>query len=129
MKSWKARLLVAFMLVAMLLATVAGPALANDGDRGDGFNGRGDRNDNRQDRNDNNRSHNDGFFFVNSFNNDFFDDNEFFFDDDDFFDDEFFLSPFFFGDADVEFFCDDDDDDFDGFVECDDLFAVVEFDD
>jgi len=78
MKSWKARLLVAFMLVAMLLATVAGPALANDGDRGDGFNGRGDRNDNRQDRNDNNRSHNDGFFFVNSFNNDFFDDDDFF---------------------------------------------------
>ncbi len=108
MRNWKARLLVGFMLVAMMLATVAGPALANDGDRGDGFNGRGDRHDDRQDRFDN-----DNFFFTNSFDND---------------DEDFFFFPFLFGGADVEFFCDNDDDDFDGFAECDDLFAVVEFD-
>lgn len=122
MRNWRARLLVGFMLVAMMLATVAGPVLANDGERGDGFNGRGDRIDDRRDRNDNNRFHNDNFFFVNSFENDDF------FDDDDFYYYPFYYYPFLFGDADVEFFCDDDDDDDDGFVECDDLFAVVEFD-
>jgi len=46
MRTWKARLLVGFMLVAMMLATVAGPALANDGKNGNGFNGHGNNNNN-----------------------------------------------------------------------------------
>ncbi len=64
MRDWKARLLVGFMLVAMMLATVAGPAMANHTERHE------DRIDERQDRNDNDRFHNDSFFFVNSFDND-----------------------------------------------------------
>ncbi len=55
MRNWRARLLVGFMLVAIMLATVAGPVLANDGERGDGFNGRGERIDDRRDGNDNHR--------------------------------------------------------------------------
>ena len=50
MRNWKARLLVGFMLVAMMLATVAGPALANDGKQGNGFNGRGNNNNNNNNR-------------------------------------------------------------------------------
>ncbi len=94
MRNWKARLLVGFMLVAMMLATVAGPAMANHTERHE------DKIDNRQDRNDNDRFHNDSFFFVNSFDNDDF------FDDDD-----FFFFPFLFAVEEIDIDCDGFDDD------------------
>jgi hypothetical protein len=120
MKSWKARMLVGFMLVAMMLATIAGPALANDV-----F----DNNDNNHhnsfnifDDNDNNH-HNDFDFDHNDFDDDDFD-----FDDDDFdFDNnDVFFTPLFFAIDDID--CDGVDDDFDGGIDEDALVCVVEFD-
>ena len=89
MRNWKARLLVGFMLVAMMLATVAGPAMANHTERHE------DRIDERQDRNDNDRFHNDSFFFVNSFDDD----------------DDFFFFPFLFAVEEIDIDCDGFDDD------------------
>ncbi len=99
MRNWKARLLVGFMLVAMMLATVAGPAMANHTERHE------DKIDNRQDRNDNDRFHNDSFFFVNSFDND------------DSFDDDFFFLPFLFAVEEIDIDCDGFDDDGDLFID------------
>lgn len=94
------RLLMGLMLVAAMLATVAGPAMANHTERHE------DRIDNRQDR------------FEDRFDLDFD------------FDDGFgYFTPFVFEVEDVEFFCDNDDGfDFDGFIECDDIVVVFEFD-
>ena len=110
MKSWKARMLVGFMLVAMMLATIAGPALANDGKNVDNHhNGL-----NIFDDNDNNH-HND-FDFDNDFDDDDFD-----FDNN-----EVFFTPLFFAIDDID--CDGVDDDFDGGIDEDALVCVVEFD-
>ncbi len=101
MRNWKARLLVGFMLVAMMLATVAGPAMANHTERHE------DRIDERQDRNDNDRFHNDSFFFVNSFDNDNDDDGL-----------VLLISPFgFFAVEEIDIDCDGFDDDGDLFID------------
>jgi hypothetical protein len=123
MKSWKARMLVGFMLVAMMLATIAGPALANDG-----------KNDNDNNHHngfnifdDNDNHHNDDFDFVNFDNNDDFDHNDDFDDDDfDFDNNDVVFTPFLFAIDDID--CDGVDDDFDGGIDEDALVCVVEFD-
>ena len=122
MKSWKTRLFMGLMLVAMMLATVAGPAMA-DNDRQDR---REERRDDRQEFREEFRE--DFFVFDHDFDVDFHDccdDDDFEFDEVGFYP---FFTPFFFEVDDVELVCDDDDDDFDGFVECDDLVLVVELD-
>jgi hypothetical protein len=91
MSNWKARLLVGFMLVAMMLATVAGPALANDG-KNDNDNNHHNNGFNVFDDNDNNHNdfdHNNDFLVFN--NDDDFDDFDHFNND---INDDFFFSPF-----------------------------------
>jgi Ni/Co efflux regulator RcnB len=119
MKSWKARLLVGFMLVAMMLVTVAGPALANHTNRHE------NRIDNRQDRHHNgwngwnNHHDNDWNRWNNNHNNNDFD-----------FDEEVvFFTPFLFVIEDID--CDGFDDDFDGWIDedavCEVEFGLVDF--